>query len=308
MRVILVAIVVVAGACGADDAMGDGDGDGDVDGGVGCDTLPNVSPTWLRGYQTEVVERLAGAREIAPGVTLSDRSQPSSRAQARDYIAAELTALGLRAQLHSYGAGTNPFAFVEANRAAQGTLLLGAHFDSVPGSPGANDNATGVAMVLAAARYLGELECRDHDVIVAFFDEEEIGLVGSAAFAANLDANNTPLVAAHTIDQMGWDQNGDRLIEVELPAPGLLSFYQSAATAEGLAIPLVETSTGSTDHSSFRQRGYSAVGLTEGFVSGDTTPHYHASTDTAATVDFEYLASSTALLHAAFGGLVLAPE
>jgi hypothetical protein len=46
------------------------------------------------------------------------------------------------------------------------------------------------------------------------------------------------------------------------------------------------------------------VGLTEEYVSGDTTPHYHLPSDTFDTVDLDYLASSTTLLHATIGSLV----
>lgn len=293
-------------ACGADDVMGDGDGDSDAAG--GCIELPSITPPWLADYQLEVVERLAGARPLPSGQTLGPRATVATRDIARAYLMDELTALGLSPTVHDYGTGGNPHATIAATEASQNTLLLGAHFDTVPGSPGANDNATGVAMVLAAARYLGELECRDHDVIVVLFDEEEIGLVGSAAFAAKLDSENTTLLAAHTIDQMGWDDNGDRLVEVELPGPGQLAFYQSARDDAGLTAPLVETSTGSTDHTSFRNRGFTAVGLTEGFISGDTTPHYHAPTDTADTVNHPYLQNSTSLLLSAFGGLVFAQQ
>jgi hypothetical protein len=59
---------------------------------------------------------------------------------------------------------------------------------------------------------------------------------------------------------------------------------------------------------SFRELGFAAVGLTEEYVSGDTTPHYHLPSDAYETVSLPYLASSTALLHVAIGGLVAPGE
>ena len=112
------------------------------------------------------------------------------------------------------------------------------------------------------------------------------------------------VVSVHTIDQMGWDQDGDRAIELERADEGLFELYAAAEPLAPGVTPLVPTDTGSTDHVSFRDLGFPAVGLTEEYVSGDTTPHYHLPSDTFETVDLAYLASSTALLHAAIGGLV----
>jgi Zn-dependent M28 family amino/carboxypeptidase len=144
-------------------------------------------------------------------------------------------------------------------------------------------------------------------VIVVFFDQEEIGLVGSDAFAAFLVAQGLDVVAAHTIDQMGWDADGDRTVELERADPGLFRLYDAASSALPAQVPLTPTDTGFTDHVSFRAYGFDAIGLTEEFVSGDTTPHYHLPSDTFATVDLEYLHSSTRLVLQTFGDLTAVP-
>ena len=61
------------------------------------------------------------------------------------------------------------------------------------------------------------------------FDEEERGLRGSRAFAQMLADQKHPVFAVHTIDQMGWDSNHNRAIELELPYDGVLDVYQAAA-------------------------------------------------------------------------------
>lgn len=299
----LAAILVLGTGCADDMVAGGVDaGPTEVDGGSGCAPPPSAAMPWLEAWQDDIVARLAGAREISPGVTLSDRASAGRRAATRDFLVTSLSTAGLDANLDSYGAGTNVWAELPPAESAAPWIVLGAHFDSVPGSPGANDNATGVALVLAAARHLATVECREVGVVFAFFDEEEIGLVGSENFAAMLIADGRPIEAVHTVDQMGWDQDDDRAIELERPSADLFAFYQAAVTSSGMAVPLIETSTGSTDHVSFRARGFAAIGLTEGFVSGDTTPHYHAPTDTYPTVDFAYLASTTRLVAHALGG------
>jgi len=213
-------------------------------------------------------------------------------------LRAELEASGYAVNLQDYyGTGTNVWTTLDGANAASPTIVIGAHFDSVSGSPGANDNATGVALVLAAARYLHAVPCRTVNVIFVFFDQEEVGLLGSDGFAAMLADSSLDVQAVHTVDQMGWDMDGDRAIELERPSPGLSELYAAVAEQGGYAIPMVVTQTGSTDHVSFRKYGFPAIGLTEEFVSGDTTPYYHQPGDTFATVDFDYLRSTSVMMN-----------
>ncbi len=271
----------------------------------GCAPLPDAAPAWLQPMQQDVVARLSGAAELSPGVTLPDRATAANRAATVTFLTQQWDDMGLAGQLHDYSAtGTNVYAQLPATIQTDRTVVVGAHFDSVPASPGANDNATGVAMVLSLGRWLQDLDCREVNVLLVLFDEEEIGLVGSFAFAQWLAQQPLDVLSVHTIDQMGWDADGDRAVELERADPGLFQLYADAeADAPGMT-PLVETNTGFTDHVSFRKLGFAAVGLTEEFVSGDTTPHYHLPSDTFATVDLDYLASTTALLHVTIGQLL----
>lgn len=272
-----------------------------------CVPLSPDAP-WIGAYESDLVARLSGAAELNAGVTLPDRATPERRAATRDALVAELEALGLSPQIHAYDAsGANVWVPIPATEDTEEVVVFGAHFDSVPGSPGANDNATGVALGMALARWLSELPCRGTNVIVAFFDQEEIGLVGSDAFAAFLVAEGLDVAHVHTIDQMGWDADGDRAVELERADPGLFRLYDAASSALPAPVPLTPTQTGSTDHVSFRAYGFDAIGITEEYASGDTTPHYHQPTDTFATVDLDYLRSSTLLVLQTFGDLTLVP-
>src|SRR5262249_715480 len=75
-----------------------------------------------------------------------------------------------------------------------------------------------------------------------------------------------------------WDSDGDRRFELELPTPQLEAEWLAAATVVGAT--LRTTSTSGTDHQSFRDRGFAAVGLTEEYAGGDTSPFRHMVTDT----------------------------
>ena len=273
-----------------------------------CD-VPDPDPTWLGEYQDQLVATLSGATSLPGGGLLPQRSSIENRAATADYLLEEFEALGLPTFTQSYAEDAlNVYARLVATTDPDAPyLVVGAHYDTVPDSPGANDNATGVALLFGLARYLGELPCRSKNVLFVVFDEEEIGLVGSWHFARLLSEEGLPIEAAHTIDQMGWDADGDRAIEIERPDEGLLEIYQAAAAELGEPFILTPTQTGFTDHVSFRDWGFPAVGLTEEFVSGDTTRHYHLPSDTYDTVDLAYLRSSTVLVNQAFA-LQLTPR
>ena len=277
----LVALVCVVACTGGDPATPP-DG-GTIDARPGCEP-PALDAPWLAGQLATWVA----------GITAAPRATVTEREAARTYLADQLAAIGWTPALHSYATGANVHATIPATMpegASAPPILVGAHFDSVMGSPGANDNASGVAVVLAVARYLKDTPCRSAPVIVVFFDQEEVGLLGARAFALTLDPASTR--AVHTIDQVAWDGDADRTFELELPAAALEAEWRAAAM--GLGATLLTTTTGGTDHEAFRDRGFAAMGLTEEYVGGDTSPFRHQGGDTAATVDADYLALAARL-------------
>jgi hypothetical protein len=194
------------------------------------DAAPGCHPCeWLDEYQRRIVNQLAGGAEIAPGLTLEHRASVAERDAVRTYLLAELEALGLRAELAPYdgGAPNNTGANVVGRLPeTMGTadpppIIVGAHFDGVTAGPAAADNATGVAIVLAAARHLREVSGRRRPVLFVLFDQEELGLVGSKAFVAELARTHTPLHSVHIFDMLSWDGDGDRAVELWSPSPEL---------------------------------------------------------------------------------------
>ncbi|MBL9017127.1 MAG: Zn-dependent exopeptidase M28 [Myxococcales bacterium] len=263
------------------DAPGGDGADGSVDGAPrpdappGCER-PALDAPWLRGMLLDDVGQLAAA----------PRATSAQRQAARTFLSQRLTALGWPAQTQMYNTGINVYATIPATMGGTGKeVIVGAHFDTVTGSPGANDNASGTAVVLAVARYLADTPCRNSPVTVVLFDQEETGLFGARAFAQTRQPANVR--AVHTIDQVAWDQDGDRRFELESPPAALESEWRAAAQAVG--VPVTKTTTQGTDHEAFRDRGFSAIGLTEEYVGGDTSPHRHTAQDTAATVNADYL-------------------
>lgn len=264
--------LLLLAACGGDDQARPDAGAPDAP--PGC-TRPALDAAFLRPLLVATIDQLAQ----------SPRSTTTERDAARVYLSSQLSMLGWSPRLDAYAGGANVVAEVPATTGAAKAIVVGAHFDTVAGSPGANDNASGVAAVLAVARFLADVPCRDAPVTIAFFDQEEVGLFGSRAFAQTLDPADVR--AVHTIDQVAWDGDGDRVFELELPTTALEAEWRAAATAVG--VPVTTTSTSGTDHQAFRDQGFAAIGLTEEFAGGDTSPFRHLPGDTAATVDVDYL-------------------
>ena len=254
----------------------------------------------IAALQKEIVEKLAGAAEIAPGLKLANRFAPENKAAAREYLAALWTKLGLEVQKQDYSPeGENLYAVVPATGPAPGgaeTVIVGAHYDSARNTPGASDNATGIALVTAVAVEIARTEPRRRDFIFILFDEEERGMRGSRAFAQKAKDEGIKVHSVHTADQTGWDKDGDRAVELEIPFEGAVALYEAQAKAMTPPVPLLVTKEAGSDHSAFRRLGFSAVGITEEYRNKDTTPHIHRPTDTADTVDFVYLANTTALV------------
>lgn len=281
----LVALCCALAACGdPDGATVDAGPDPDAagpDAPPGCSRPPLAAP-WLASQLSTDLGQLAAA----------PRATNTQRMTARTYLSAQLTSYGWTPKALDYPGGSNVYATIPATMGGTGKeIIVGAHFDTVSGSPGASDNASGTVVVLALARYLADVTCRSAPVTVVFFDQEELGLFGSRAFAMQRLPGS--VAAVHTIDQIGWDSDGDRAFEIELPTAALEADWKAAAQVVG--VPVTVTSSEGTDHEAFRARGFAAVGLTEEYVGGDTSPFRHQSGDTPATVNLGYLALAAQL-------------
>ena len=82
-------------------------------------------------------------------------------------------------------------------------ILIGAHYDAVPGTPGADDNATGVAALLEMARAF-TAEPAKYPLRLVAFDMEEYGLLGSAQYADSLKQQHQPLRLMISLEMLGY--------------------------------------------------------------------------------------------------------
>lgn len=230
---------------------------------------------------------------------IPERGSKEGRLQTRSFIQSQLESMGYKVETHKYrNNGENVFVRLMADASTTNEYILaGAHMDSVSNA-GANDNGTGSTSVLELARVMKDTTGRKVNIMFAWFDEEELGLVGSYAMAKDFKKQGLNISSVHTIDMMGWDSDKDKTVEIERPDGNLWDYYVNANKTHGLNLKLTRTNSGSTDHVAFRESGFKSVGLCEEWAGGDTTPHYHRKTDTYETVDTSYLASSTKLFAA----------
>ena len=121
----------------------------------------------------------------------------------QDHCADVLTKSGFGVEKHDYGSGVNVIGTKLGKGKAEQRVLIGAHYDHLVGCPGADDNATGTAGVLEMARVLA-LATFDRTLVVACFDEEETGLLGSKAYALRALKNGENLASVTVFDMIGF--------------------------------------------------------------------------------------------------------
>jgi aminopeptidase YwaD len=181
---------------------------------------------------------------------------------------------------------TNVLADKPARNPAAQSVVIGAHLDSVPAGPGANDNGSGSAMVLELAQVLA---ARDEPFTLHFalFGAEELGLYGSRHYVDQLsDAERANIRAMINMDMVGvgeaWRFGGtDDLVQRAL-----------AATSDmgERALPLRGPQSGGSDHASFLAAGVPAL-----FIYRVEDPNYHQAGDRAELVDPNALGEAGAI-------------
>ena len=163
-------------------------------------------------------------------------------------------------------------------------IVIGGHFDSVPRSPGANDNASGVATLMEAARVLASVPTARTIQFVPF-SGEELGLFGSAAFAND---RRQGVVAMINLDMVGW---GERLMVGNSPGRDGTAVDTALQIAQRLGIEVNRFRAGASDHVSFERHGIPTV-----FFHRGVDPSYHRPTDVPANVDPKHLEEAARLL------------
>jgi Zn-dependent M28 family amino/carboxypeptidase len=241
---------------------------------------------------------------------------------AADYIEETLQSMGYAVSSQVYTVQGTSVRNLEAVRGgtslAEEIVLIGAHYDTVSGSPGANDNASGVAALIEIARLLAANQLARSVRFVAFVNEEPpffyTWKMGSHRYARRAHERGDNITAMLALETIGYYSDADGSQQYPNPVyawlyPSTGNFIgfvgnlasrklvrqclgtfrrHSAFPSEGIAAPGRMMGIHWSDHWSFWQEGYAAVMVTDTALF--RYPHYHASTDLPDRIDYERLA------------------
>ena len=299
--------------------------------------LPGRPPPVSLPAPTATEERLRPAlerdvSELAEVIGERHLGRPQALERAAGFVARRLGESGLRVAEERFPVAGRMCRNLIADSGGPGPrLLVGAHYDTVPGSPGADDNATGVAALLALAGELPRRRPAPRLRLAAFVNEEppyfQSEAMGSRVHARNCRRRGEALSGAVALDGLGYFSDREGSQGFPLPASGaslpeagnflgLVANEASSTLLEGLlgamdrhaSLPVLGTvlpewapGVGWSDHWAFWQEGWPGVMVTDTLPFRH--PHYHEPGDTPDRLDTDRLSRSVAGLIAAVAEL-----
>ena len=239
---------------------------------------------------------------------------------AADFIEDSFSRAGLHPRRDSYEVRGQACHNIEAEipGTRPNVVLIGAHYDSVFGSPGANDNGSGVAALLALARRFAGKPAQQTLRFVAFVNEEPpyflTEQMGSLVYAGRCKARGDRISAMISLETIGYFSDAPH--SQTYPALGLGVFYPTVGNfigfvsnvhsrallrrsitlfrkhakipSEGAALPSFVPGVSWSDQWAFWQHGYPGIMITD--TAPFRYPHYHSATDTPDKLDYDRFA------------------
>lgn len=254
------------------------------------DVMDDVSQEMMRGY-------VQSLQDIGPRMTETPECQ-----EAADYIAGEFSSYGLSVREHSWEYQDYEGVNVEAtlpgiNRSSDRVYVICAHYDTVPGSPGADDDGSGVAAVLAAAKTFSSYQFQ-HTVRFVTFSGEEEGLLGSHEYAREANESQENIMGVLNADMIGYaeTETGRHTIEIqEVPPSKWMTNLSINITERYASLDLTVDRSYSrpvSDHHMFIRYGFNATF----FFEYEFNPYYHSPEDTMDKMDLDYATRVTQLM------------
>ena len=261
------------------------------------------------------VRRLAG--------TIGERNyeRPAALEAAATYVASTLRELGYHVAEQTFDVAGQRFRNIEVTIPGEGRpeeiVVVGGHYDSVVGTPGADDNATGTAAVLELARMLRDERPARTVRLVAWVNEEPpfflTEQMGSRLYAREAARRGDRIVAALSLETIGYyasepgSQRYPPPLNLAYPDRGdFIGFVGNVASralvrqsvaafrrharfpSEGFAGPASMPGVYWSDHWSFWQEGYPALMITD--TAPFRNPAYHSAADTPDRIDYGAMA------------------
>lgn len=224
--------------------------------------------------------------------------------KAAQFVKEQFESYGLQARYQDYSStGRNILGWKTGTKYPDKKFIICAHYDDMPTNavaPGADDNASGVVAVLEAARILSPYPS-EYTLVFAAWDEEEIGLVGSRAYADSANYLNEQIIGVLNFDMIAWDSNGDykMTIGTNSLSQELTNQYQDVMKMYTPELNWNYTSIEASDHASFWYNGYPAIlGIEE--YPGDFNAYYHTQQDIFSNLNIAFF---NRMVQAAVAGL-----
>ena len=248
----------------------------------------------------EDLESLSGVRPVivnGQSVTIANRATPANKVNARAWLRSNYEALGFTVTEHKYTTGTNLIAEKRAESPADDQIfVVSGHLDTV-NTAGADDDGSGIISGLSIARALVGVELKRTVRFVAF-DEEEKGLIGSAAYAAELvRVGEISKISLFNIEMTGYDLDNDGRFHAidcnENTSATLTNSLLSSISSEGIKLIKVDACTTRSDHAVFWNHNRPAIVMSQNFFGGDSNPCYHRACDTVQAINWDYMTKMT---------------
>jgi len=280
---------------------------------------PIPGPTALESVLAAELER--DVRTLASSIGERNLRHPEGLDAAAAWIELSLSAAGYEVEREPYEvAGTtvaNVFADLEGRAMPDEIIVVGAHYDSALGTPGADDNGSGVAALLALARAFAGTPRQRTLRFVAFVNEEpphfQSEHMGSLIHARGMADRGANVVAMLSLETMAYFRGEEDTQSYPFPLSiffpstgnfvGFVSDFSSRALlhravttfrdgtalpSEGAALPADIPGVDWSDHWSFWQAGYPAIMITD--TAPFRNPHYHEASDVPDELDYDALA------------------
>ena len=277
-------------------------------------------------YQPKAASiKIADAKRLMShvGALAYPRFTAASRKRARGYISHQLIGCGYQPTQSAFAGGVN----IQVEKTGRGTnpkvFIVGAHYDSVQGSPGADDNASGVAGVIELACLLAR-STPQATLRFVFFDGEEQGLLGSRAYVSH-PRNRKHVAGVYILEMIGtrcsveacqdwpsnvptWLRRKDGLFVAAVGNMENLELIQALTRSAGEEHPYVHgipipqsgrdfPDARRSDHAPFWDVGIGAVMVTD--TANFRNKQYHLPGDKADTIDAQFMSGVVDIVHGA---------
>lgn len=239
------------------------------------------------------------------------KNQPGND-KAMQYIQEKLQSYGLTTTIQTFSTtGKNVYAVQPGTEFPNRKYMICAHFDDMPSgttAPGADDNGSGTAAVLEAARIFRNFSF-PFTIVYALWDEEEQGLIGSDYYATQAASAGDSILGVLNMDMIAYDGNNDGKFEIHTRSVGssiqLKDKLLDVNTNYGIGVVPIIKNPGSeySDHASFWDKGYGAVLIIED--NDDFHPAYHTVGDLFSTFNIPYFHKLSKLTIGALATLAL---